>query len=205
VIIGGGDTAADCLGVAHRQHAASVVQLDLYPSPPGQRDEWRDPWPTWPWVVRSYPAHEEGGERQFAVTVQSFEDDGCGAVRAVRIADATVSHVGRNRVITPQPGTERELAADLVLLAIGFEGTEPGPLLDDLGLTRNPRGTLDCGPDWQTAVPGVFVAGDVHRGASLVVWAIAEGRSAAAAIDTYLGGTAGLPAAVAPTEVPLTA
>ena len=205
VIIGGGDTAADCLGVAHRQHAASVVQLDLYPNPPGQRDESRDPWPTWPWVLRTYPAHEEGGERQFAVTVQSFADDGCGAVRAVRIADATVSHVGRTRVITPQPGTERELAAELVLLAIGFEGTERGPLLDDLGLTRNPRGTLDCGPDWQTAVPGVFVAGDVHRGASLVVWAIAEGRSAAAAIDTYLGGTAGLTAPVTPTEVPLTA
>jgi glutamate synthase (NADPH) small chain len=205
VIIGGGDTAADCLGVAHRQRAASVVQLDLYPNPPGERDESRDPWPTWPWVLRTYPAHEEGGARRFAVTVQSFVDDGCGAVRAVRIADATVSHVDRARVITPHPGTERELAADLVLLAIGFDGTEPGPLLDGLGLIRNARGTLDCGPDWQTAVPGVFVAGDAHRGASLVVWAIAEGRSAAAAIDTYLGGTTRLPAPVTPTDMPLTA
>ncbi|MGH8833428.1 MAG: glutamate synthase subunit beta [Actinomycetes bacterium] len=205
VIIGGGDTAADCLGVAHRQHAASVVQLDLYPTPPGERDEARDPWPTWPWVLRTYPAHEEGGERRFAVTVLSFVDDGCGAVRAVRIADATLSHVDRTRVITQHPGTERELAAELVLLAIGFDGTEPGPLLDGLGLARNVRGTLDCGPDWQTDVPGVFVAGDAHRGASLVVWAIAEGRSAAAAIDTYLGGTTALPAPVTPTDMPLSA
>lgn len=205
VIIGGGDTAADCLGVAHRQHAASVVQLDLYPTPPGERDEARDPWPTWPWLLRSYPAHEEGGQRRFAVTVQSFVDDGRGAVRAVRIADATVSHMDRARVITSHPGSERELAADLVLLAIGFDGTESGPLLDGLGLTRNVRGTLDCGPDWQTATPGVFVAGDAHRGASLVVWAIAEGRSAAAAIDTYLGNATRLPAPVTPTDMPLTA
>jgi len=205
VIIGGGDTAADCLGVAHRQRAASVVQLDLYPTPPGERDESRDPWPTWPWLLRTYPAHEEGGERRFAVTVQSFLADGRGAVRAVRIANATVSHVNGARVMAPHAGTERELAADLVLLAIGFEGTEPGPLLDGFGLTRNARGTLDCGPDWQTTVPGVFVAGDAHRGASLVVWAIAEGRSAAAAIDAYLGSTTRLPAPVTPTDRPLTA
>jgi len=205
VIIGGGDTAADCLGVAHRQRAAGVAQLDVYPTPPGWRDEARDPWPTWPWILRTYPAHEEGGERRFAVTVQSFVDDGHGAVRAVHIADAKVSRVDGTRVITPHPGTERELPADLVLLAIGFDGAEPGPLLDGLGLTRTARGTLGCGPDWQTAVPGVFVAGDAHRGASLVVWAIAEGRSAAAAIDAYLGGTSGLPAPITPADMPLTA
>ena len=104
-----------------------------------------------------------------------------------------------------QPGTERELPADLVLLAIGFDGTEEGPLLNQLGLARNPRGGMDCGPDWQTSVPGVFVAGDMHRGASLIVWAIAEGRAAAAAMHTYLGGAGSLPSPVDPAAVPLTA
>src|SRR5690606_19175545 len=173
VIIGGGDTAADCLGVAHRQGARSVTQLDLYPLPPRTRDEQRDPWPTWPWILREYPAHEEGGERVFAVAVQEFL--GTDRVRAVRIAEVSVERRDGRRIVTPLPGTERELPADLVLLAIGFDGTEDGPVLDQLGLVRNPRGTLDCGPDWQTATPGVFVAGDAHRGASLIVWAIAEG------------------------------
>ena len=201
IIIGGGDTAADCLGVAHRQGAASVTQLDLYPLPPRERDEARDPWPTWPWILREYPAHEEGGERVFAVAVQEFV--GPDRVRAIRIAQVSVQRLDGRRVVTIVPGTERELPADLVLLAIGFEGTEEGPLLDQLGLTRNPRGGLDCAPDWQTAVPGVFVAGDMHRGASLIVWAIAEGRAAASAIHTYLGGAGSLPAPVDPAAAPL--
>ena len=201
VIIGGGDTAADCLGVAHRQGARSVTQLDLYPLPPRTRDEQRDPWPTWPWILREYPAHEEGGERVFAVAVQEFL--GTDRVRAVRIAEVSVERRDGRRIVTPLPGTERELPADLVLLAIGFDGTEDGPVLDQLGLVRNPRGTLDCGPDWQTATPGVFVAGDAHRGASLIVWAIAEGRAAASAIHAYLGGGGGLPAPVSPSSQPL--
>jgi glutamate synthase (NADPH) small chain len=202
VIIGGGDTAADCLGVAHRQGAVSVAQLDIYPQPPSTRDEARDPWPTWPWILRTYPAHEEGGDRVFAVAVQSFVDDGIGQVRGVRIADVSVSTQDGRRVVTTVPGTERELTADLVLLAIGFDGTESGPLLDQLNLTRT-GGAIACGPDWQTDASGVFVAGDMHRGASLIVWAIAEGRAAAAAIHAYLGGPGHLPAPVDPRARPL--
>jgi glutamate synthase (NADPH/NADH) small chain len=204
VIIGGGDTAADCLGVAHRQGAASVTQLDIYPLPPSSRDNDRDPWPTWPWVLRTYPAHEEGGEREFAVAVQSFVDNGTGAVGSVRIARVEVARSGEGRSVQLIPDTERELPADLVLLAIGFEGTEPGPLLDQLGLTRD-RGRLTCGPDWQTDASGVFVAGDAHRGASLVVWAIAEGRAAASAVHEYLGGGGHLPAPIDPGTQPLVA
>ncbi|MFD6639137.1 glutamate synthase subunit beta [Micromonospora chalcea] len=204
VIIGGGDTAADCLGVAHRQGAAGVHQLDLYPQPPSERDAERDPWPTWPWVLRNYPAHEEGGDRVFAVAVQEFVDDGTGQVRAVRIAEVTVEKVDGRRIVTALPGSEREIPADLVLLAIGFEGTEKQPLLAQFGVTRNGRGAIDSGPDWQ-ATDGVFVAGDMHRGASLIVWAIAEGRAAAAAIHTYLGGVGDLPAPVDPARQPLAA
>jgi glutamate synthase (NADPH) small chain len=205
IIIGGGDTAADCLGVAHRQGAASVLQLDQYPLPPAERDESRDPWPTWPWILRNYPAHEEGGERAFAVAVTAFEGNDDGDLTGVRIAEVQVSKVDGRRVVTEVPGTERLYPAQLVLLAIGFEGTEPGTLLNNLGLTRNRRGGIDTGADWQTSVPGVFVAGDMHRGASLIVWAIAEGRSAAASIHAYLGGDGTLPAPVEPSAVALTA
>jgi glutamate synthase (NADPH/NADH) small chain len=204
VIIGGGDTAADCLGVAHRQGALSVTQLDQYPLPPQERDEGRDPWPTWPWILRSYPAHEEGGDRVFGVAVEEFVGPS-GAVTAIRLVDVTVSRVDGQRVVTPVPGTYREIPADLVLLAIGFDGTEPGPLLDELGLARNKHGTIDCGPDWQTEAPGVFVAGDMHRGASLIVWAIAEGRAAAASIHAYLDGHGVLPSPVTPASAPLLA
>jgi glutamate synthase (NADPH/NADH) small chain len=201
VIIGGGDTAADCLGVAHRQGAKSVTQLDIYPLPPRERDEDRDPWPTWPWILREYPAHEEGGERVFAVAVQAFV--GADRVHAVRISEVTVEKRDGRRTVTPVPGTERELPADLVLLAIGFDGTDALPLLDQLGLSRNARGGVDCDPSWQTDVEGVFVAGDAHRGASLIVWAIAEGRAAAAAVHSYLGGTGDLPAPVTPATQPI--
>ncbi|BCJ30868.1 glutamate synthase subunit beta [Actinocatenispora sera] len=203
VIIGGGDTAADCLGVAHRQGAASVTQLDLYPQPPAARDGALDPWPTWPTILRMYPAHEEGGAREFAAGAYEFVDDGTGTVRAIRIHQVDVARVDGRRVVTPVPGSERELPADLVLLAIGFAGTEPSPLLSRLGLTRSPRGTLDCGDDWQTDAEGVFTAGDAHRGAALIVWAIAEGRAAAAAIHRYLGVPGDLPAPVDATTQPL--
>jgi glutamate synthase (NADPH/NADH) small chain len=198
IIIGGGDTAADCLGVAHRQGAASVTQLDLYPMPPEERDPSRDPWPTWPWILRNYPAHEEGGAREFAVAVREFVDDGSGRVRAARIAEVQVTKIDGRRQVTVVPGSERDLPADLVLLAIGFDGTDALPLVGQLGLDPTTRNTVDCGPDWQTDAPGVFVAGDMHRGASLIVWAIAEGRAAAAAIHRYLGGAGDLPAPVTP-------
>jgi glutamate synthase (NADPH/NADH) small chain len=205
VIIGGGDTGADCLGVAHRQGAAGVIQLDQYPLPPENRVGELHPWPTWPVILRNYPAHEEGGERVFGVAVQEFVDDGSGAVTAVRIVDVVVERVDGRRTVTVQPGSERDLPAQLVLLAIGFEGTEQQPLLEQFGVTRNGRGAVDAGDDWQTSVPGVFVAGDMHRGASLIVWAIAEGRAAAAAIHTYLGGFGELPAPVRPSSQPLAA
>lgn len=202
IIIGGGDTGADCLGVAHRQGAASVTQLDRYPLPPDDRDEGRDPWPTWPWILRSYPAHEEGGERVFSVAVQRFVDDGTGAVRAIVLADVTVQRVNGRGVVSVVPGSEREIPADLVLLAIGFEGTDATSALDQLGLPSS--GTVRVDEGWQTATPGVFAAGDAHKGASLIVWAIAEGRSAAAAIHAYLGGAGALPAPVQPSTRPLT-
>ncbi|GIG66026.1 glutamate synthase subunit beta [Phytomonospora endophytica] len=203
IVIGGGDTGADCVGTAHRQGAKSVTQLDLYPEPPGARDGERDPWPTWPAVLRTYPAHEEGTERVFAVSASEFTGDGQGRVAGLRVSEVVVDKSEGRRDIRPVPGTEQVLPADLVLLAIGFEGTEEQPLLSQLGVARSRRGNIDCGSDWQTEAPGVFVAGDAHRGASLIVWAIAEGRAAAAAIHAYLGGTTALPAPVESDAQPL--
>ncbi|THV37025.1 glutamate synthase subunit beta [Glycomyces buryatensis] len=196
VIIGGGDTGADCLGVAHRQGAASVRQLDLYPTPPTDRDAGKDPWPTWPVIVRNYPAHEEGGERNYASAAAEFIGDEHGHVRQMRFSEVTVDKSQGRRDIIPVPGTEEIVPADLVLLAIGFAGTEDQPLLRQFELERSRRGVIDCGDDWQTDSPGVFVAGDAHRGASLIVWAIAEGRAAAAAVHRYLGGRTALPSPV---------
>ncbi|MDF2581575.1 MAG: glutamate synthase small subunit [Mycobacterium sp.] len=203
VIIGGGDTGADCLGTAHRQGAISVTQLDYNPAPPEARDDERSPWPTWPLLLRTSPAHAEGGARHFEVAVQRFVGDAQGNVRAMQIAEVKVERdADGRRVITPV-GEPIELPCDLALLAIGFEGVEEMALLDGLGLRLNGRGTLSCGSDWQTEEPGVFVCGDAHRGASLIVWAIAEGRSAAHAVDAYLMGDSDLPAPVHPGALPL--
>ncbi|GIF37824.1 glutamate synthase subunit beta [Actinoplanes xinjiangensis] len=203
IIIGGGDTGADCLGVAHRQGAASITQLDQYPLPPEVRGGVKDPWPTWPLILRNYAAHEEGGDRVFGVAVQEFVGDADGNLVAIRIAEVSVQRVDGVRRVLVTPGTERELPADLVLLAIGFEGTEDQPLLRQFGLTRNRRNVLDADLGWQTAAEGVFVAGDMHKGASLIVWAIAEGRAAAAAIHQYLGAAGELPAPVRSDSQPL--
>ncbi|WP_112139209.1 glutamate synthase subunit beta [Glycomyces dulcitolivorans] len=205
VIIGGGDTGADCLGVAHRQGAASVRQLDLYPMPPSDRDDVKDPWPTWPVIVRNYPAHEEGGERNYGSAAAEFVGDEHGHVRQMRLSEVTVDKSQGRRDVVPVPGTERLVPADLVLLAIGFAGTEDQPLLRQFGIERTRRNVIDCGEDWQTDAPGVFVAGDAHRGASLIVWAIAEGRAAAAAAHRYLGGQTALPAPVSASAQPLAA
>jgi glutamate synthase (NADPH/NADH) small chain len=203
VIIGGGDTGADCLGTAHRQGARSVTQLDYNPEPPGQRDESRSPWPTWPLVLRTSPAHAEGGARRYEVAVQRFRGDASGNLRSMEIAEVRVERdaEGRRR-ITPV-GDTIEIPCDMALLAIGFEGVEHMELLDGLGLELNGRGALGCGTDWQTDAPGVFVCGDAHRGASLIVWAIAEGRSAAHAVDAYLMGDSDLPEPVKPGALPL--
>ncbi|HEX2213786.1 MAG TPA: FAD-dependent oxidoreductase, partial [Mycobacterium sp.] len=165
----------------------------------------RSPWPTWPIVLRTRlsPAHAEGGDRRYEVAVQRFVGDGHGRVRAVEIAEVKVERDehGRRRV-TPV-GDPLEIPCDLALLAIGFEGVEQMPLLDELDIGLSPRGTVRCGHDWQTDAPGVFVCGDAHRGASLIVWAIAEGRSAAHAVDTYLMGESDLPSPVRPDALPL--
>ena len=198
VIIGGGDTGADCLGTAHRQGAASVTQLKIMPRPtdarPGQQ-----PWPTYPMIYRVSSAHEEGGERVYAVSTQEFRGDDAGRVSGLRLVEAEMS-AGR---FEPVPGTERELPCQLVLLALGFTGPEREPLLDALGVELDARGNVARDGSYATSVPGVFAAGDMGRGQSLIVWAIAEGRSAAAAVDRYLAGESTLPVAIPPTARPL--
>ncbi len=198
VIIGGGDTGADCLGTALRQGAASVTQLEIMPRPP-QRRPAGQPWPTYPMIFRVSAAHEEGGERVYAVSTQEFTPDHAGRVAALRLAEVDLVQ----RRIEVRQGTERELACDLVLLAMGFRGAEQGGLLADLGLSLNERGSVPRDDAYATAVPGVFVAGDMGRGQSLIVWAIAEGRSAAAATDRYLSGATTLPAAIPASAAPL--
>jgi glutamate synthase (NADPH/NADH) small chain len=171
VIIGGGDTGADCLGTVHRQGAASVAQLELMPTPPQQRSD-NNPWPLWPHVFRTSSAHEEGGERVYAVATTELTgvDGRVRALRGHRVAD----------------NTPFEMKADLVLLAMGFVGPEKSKLLADLDVKLTDRGNVWRDDRWMTSVPGVFAAGDMQRGQSLIVWAIDDGRRAAAAIDTFL-------------------
>ena len=195
VIIGGGDTGADCLGTAHRQGAASVTQLEIMPRPPETRAD-TTPWPTWPLQLRTSSAHEEGGERLFSVNTQRFTGDADGHVRAIELVDVEAVD-GR---FTPVEGTERTLPADLVLLAMGFTGPQRTGLLEALGVELDGRGNVARDGGWATSVPGVFVAGDMGRGQSLIVWAIAEGRAAAAAVDRSLMGATLLPSPVLPTS-----
>jgi glutamate synthase (NADPH) small chain len=197
VIIGGGDTGADCLGTSHRQGAASVTQLEILPRPPELRPG-HQPWPTYPMIYRVSSAHEEGGERTYAVSTLEFLANEDGRVRALLLADASG--------FDPVPGTERELPCDMILLAMGFTGAERPGLLTDLGVGFDQRGNVARDASYATSVPGVFAAGDMGRGQSLIVWAIAEGRSAAAAVDRYLSADsegAGLPAPIPPTARPL--
>jgi glutamate synthase (NADPH/NADH) small chain len=198
VIIGGGDTGADCLGTVHRQGAASVTQLEILPRPPDDRAP-GNPWPQWSFVYRVSSAHEEGGERMFSVNTEHFVDDGDGNVRALLLHEVEMVE-GR---FTKIEGTEREIPADLVLLAMGFIGPEKAAWLDQLGVEFDERGNVRRSDDFMSTVPGVFVAGDMGRGQSLIVWAIAEGRACAAAVDTYLVGETTLPAPVLPTTRPL--
>ena len=197
VIIGGGDTGADCLGTAHRQGAASVHQLEILPEPPTDRAP-EHPWPVWPIVLRTSSAHEEGGRRLYSVSTTELADDGTGAVAALRGHQVEVTvEDGRPR-FDPVVGSEFELPCDLVLLALGFVGAERHGVVAELGIELDPRGSVADGADWSTNVEGVFVCGDMTRGQSLIVWATAEGRSAAAAVDRYLMGETALPAPVEP-------
>ncbi len=198
VIIGGGDTGADCLGTAHRQGAASVTQLEIMPQPPDVRAE-SNPWPQWSLILRTSSAHEEGGERIFSVNTERFIDDGHGNVEALLLHEVEMAD-GRFVKIA---GSERELPADLVLLAMGFLGPEKGSWLEQLGVAFDERGNLRRDDDFMCSVPGVFVAGDMGRGQSLIVWAIAEGRSCAAGADRYLMGETDLPSPVLPSTRPM--
>ena len=184
IIIGGGDTGADCLGTVHRQGAASVSQLELLPTPPPTRLA-DNPWPLWPNIFRTSSAHEEGGDRVYAVATTSFEGEE-GKVRMLRgHAVSRVVTSGRTS-FEPVAGSDFEMRADLVLLAMGFFGPEKGRLLDELGVRMSDRGTVARDEQWMTSVPGIFAAGDMQRGQSLIVWAIDDGRRAAASIDHYL-------------------
>jgi glutamate synthase (NADPH/NADH) small chain len=193
VIIGGGDTGADCLGTVHRQGAKSVTQLELLAQPPVDRAP-DNPWPQWPNIFRVSPAHEEGGERLYSVSTQRFVGDDAGRVRALQATKVEIVRKDGRVHVQPIPGSEFEIQADLVLLAMGFLGPERGALVNDLGLKMTERGNVWRDERWMTSVPGVFAAGDMQRGQSLIVWAIAEGRSAARGVDQYLMGESNLPA-----------
>ena len=197
VIIGGGDTGADCLGTSHRQGAASVHQFEIMPRPPVGRPD-NNPWPTWPFMFRTSSAHEEGGERVFSVNTECFVGDADGNVTALRAHEVEMVD-GR---FTKVEGSDFDLPCELVLLAMGFTGPEREGLLDGLGVDITDRGNVGRDTGWATSVDGVFVAGDMGRGQSLIVWAIAEGRSAAAAVDEWLMGQTGLPSPITPTTAP---
>jgi len=198
VIIGGGDTGADCLGTALRQGAASVTQLEIMPQPPEERAG-GNPWPQYAMIYRVSTAHEEGGERMYSVNTERFVDDGNGNVKALAIHEVEFVDGAFKKI----DGTDRELPADYVFLAMGFVGPEKGSWLDTLGVDFDQRGNVARDDNFMTSVPGVFVAGDMGRGQSLIVWAIAEGRSAAAGVDTYLMNQSRLPSPVKPGDRPL--
>ena len=198
VVIGGGDTGADCVGTAHRQGARSVTQLEIMPKPPTTRPA-HQPWPTMPTLYKVTSAHEEGGRRIYSVNTVEFLGDEHGDVRALKLVDVERTDDG----FAPVEGTERRIPAELVTLAMGFVGPWKEGMLEQLGVELDGRGNVVRDADYRTTIEGVFCAGDMGRGQSLIVWAIAEGRSAAAAVDRHLGQDGALPVAVAPTDRPL--
>jgi len=199
IVIGGGDTGADCIGTAHRQGARSVTSLEIMPRP-GEERPASQPWPTYPTLFRVAGAHEEGGERVYAVNTTQILGDEQGRVRALRLVQ--VEQNGRE--FTPVEGTEREVPAQLVLLAMGFLGPQSTGVVQQIGVDLDERSNIKRDKAFMTSVPGVFVAGDAGRGQSLIVWAIAEGRSAAAGVDAYLmSRPSALPRPVNPTDRPL--
>ena len=184
VILGGGDTGADCLGTAHRQRAVSVLQIEILPRPPGERAA-STPWPMWPLQLRTESSHEEGGVREWSVTTTGFEGGPDGSVKKLHAV-----HVGPPPEFAPVEGSAFTIDADLVLIAMGFTGPRKSGLLDELGVALDARGNVSTDESYMTSVPGAFAAGDMRRGQSLVVWAIAEGRMAALGVDRYLRGAA---------------
>jgi glutamate synthase (NADPH) small chain len=196
IIIGGGDTGADCLGTSHRQGAKSIHQLEIMPLPASSRTE-NNPWPLWPQIYRVSSAHQEGGERFFSVSSRKFVGDDAGKVRALELNEVEMKTEGGQMSFVEVPGTTHEIACDLALLAMGFTGPEQNGLIDSLALKLTSRGNVWRDNKWMTSESGVFTAGDMQRGQSLIVWAIAEGRSAAHSIDEYLMGYSDLPAPLA--------
>jgi glutamate synthase (NADPH) small chain len=194
VIIGGGDTGADCLGTAIRQQAKSIVQLEILPTPPNERPE-HQPWPTYPMIYRVSSAHEEAGERVYSVSTSEFLGDGSGNVSSLKISEVTF----QDGKLTPVEGTEREIPAELVLLAMGFVGPETDTVVAQLGVALDERGNIARDNNYATDIDGVFACGDAGRGQSLIVWAIAEGRACAAGVDAYLSGSTKLPRPIPPT------
>ncbi len=180
IIIGGGDTGADCLGTSHRQSARSITQFELLPKPPDTRSP-STPWPLWPMQLRIESSHEEGGTRDWSVNTVRFTGDESGNVKQLHAVCVTSK-------MEPIPGTEFTVEADLVLLAMGFTGAVKSGMIEQLGVAIDPRGNVAADANYMSSVPGVFAAGDMRRGQSLVVWAIAEGRKAAEGIDRYLSG-----------------
>ena len=199
VILGGGDTGADCLGTAIRQGAASITQLEIMPRPTGERPS-TQPWPTYPMIYRVSSAHEESGERLFAVSTESFLGDDNGNVKALRLVETEF----KNGKFEKVAGSEKEIPADLVFLAMGFTGVEKSPLVTQLEVELDNRGNIARNENFESTSEGVFVCGDAGRGQSLIVWAIAEGRAAAAAVDRSLMGRTQLPAPIEPTDRSLT-
>lgn len=200
IVIGGGDTGADCIGTAHRQGARSVTSLEIMPQPGPERPPGQ-PWPTYPSIFRVASAHEEGGERLYAVSTSEIVGDASGRVSGLRLHEVTLGPGG----FTAVEGTERVVPAQLVLLAMGFVGPQREGIVEQLGVALDERGNVARDRDFMTSVPGVFVAGDAGRGQSLIVWAIAEGRSAAYGVDAFLTGKPStLPRPIEPTDRPLT-
>ena len=199
IILGGGDTGADCLGTAIRQGASEITQIEIMPRPADERPS-NQPWPTYPMVYRVSSAHEEAGDRLYSISTEEFLGDKDGNLRALKIVETEFVNGKFEKVA----GTEREIQADMVLLAMGFTGPEENTLIKEFGVEIESRGNIKRDENFMTTVDGVFVAGDAGRGQSLIVWAIAEGRSAAAHVDRFLMGQTQLPAPITPTDRPLT-
>jgi len=197
VIIGGGDTGADCLGTSHRHGARSIHQFEIMPRPPGERDA-STPWPTWPLQHRTSSAHEEGGDREFAINTVEFLSDDNGNVRALKTVRVEQNVVDGRMSFDPVEGSEEEFPAEIVMLAMGFTGPEKSPMLEQFGADLTDRGNVDRDDSWSTNVDNVYVCGDMGRGQSLIVWAIAEGRACAAAVDKALTGATQLPSPLTP-------